>query len=191
MSCPCTTIRDLDSLMGLSSLSDQTDAQFLAALKLVLSHEGGRVDNKRDPGGRTAFGITQRTFTAWLKRQGRKNRDVFTITAAERTAIYYEIYVAAGCLGLPLPLAVIHFDTAVNFGLSAAKTMLAQCGYSVTAYDALRRRRRSDLIARNPSLKAFANGWMRRDTTTLEYAMNVAGAGSSKTTKSTIKPEWG
>jgi lysozyme family protein len=31
------------------------------ALKQVLKYEGGKVDDPRDPGGRTAFGITQDT----------------------------------------------------------------------------------------------------------------------------------
>ena len=49
------------------------------ALALVLKMEGGRVDNPADPGGLTAFGITQHTYDAWSARQGVGTRDVYLI----------------------------------------------------------------------------------------------------------------
>nr|AIA84894.1 DUF847 [uncultured Leptothrix sp.] len=64
------------------------------AVKLILRHEGGKVDNKNDPGGRTNRGVTQRVFTAWLKGQGKSSRDVWTITEAEAISIYKAQYLA-------------------------------------------------------------------------------------------------
>ena len=37
-------------------------SDFSEALRLVLAQEGGRVDDPRDPGGRTNRGITQATY---------------------------------------------------------------------------------------------------------------------------------
>ena len=49
--------------------------------------EGGFVDDPRDPGGRTNRGITQSTYNAWLKSQGRPAKDVRHITKAEAETI--------------------------------------------------------------------------------------------------------
>lgn len=36
------------------------------ALDLLDISEGGKLDDKRDPGGRTSHGVTQAVFHAWL-----------------------------------------------------------------------------------------------------------------------------
>jgi lysozyme family protein len=100
------------------------------ALKQVLKYEGGRVDDKRDPGGRTAFGITQETYNAWRKKQNLPTVDVFTISQADVAAIYRQEYwdrVRGDDLPSGVDFAV--FDYAVNSGVSrAAKTLQAVVG---------------------------------------------------------------
>ena len=39
-------------------------------LKATLRYEGGKVDNPKDPGGRTAYGVTQNTYNAWRAKHG-------------------------------------------------------------------------------------------------------------------------
>ncbi len=68
---------------------------FAKALVLVLKYEGGKVDRKDDPGGRTAYGCTQTTFDAWCGSNAVTKRDVFTITPAELEAIYHNRYASA------------------------------------------------------------------------------------------------
>lgn len=72
---------------------------FDEALAALLEDEGGRVDLKSDPGGRTDRGVTQRTFDAWQDAHGVPRRDVWTITDAEVAAIYRNAY-----------FAPVHFD---------------------------------------------------------------------------------
>jgi lysozyme family protein len=67
-------------------------ATYPKAMKLLLVSEGGNVDNKRDPGGRTSHGVTQKVFHAWLKKNGKPLRDVFTISTDEISAIYKQGY---------------------------------------------------------------------------------------------------
>ncbi len=67
---------------------------FDEALAFILAEEGGRVDNPKDPGGRTDHGVTQRTFDAWQVAHKQPKRDVWTITEAEVTAIYRNAYFA-------------------------------------------------------------------------------------------------
>ena len=103
---------------------------FSQALKQVLKYEGGRVDDKRDPGGRTAFGITQDTYNTWRKKQNLPTADVFTINQADVAAIYRQEYwdrISGDNLPSGVDFAV--FDYAVNSGVSkAAKTLQGVVG---------------------------------------------------------------
>lgn len=103
---------------------------FPQALKLVLKYEGGKVDDPRDPGGRTAYGVTQDTYNAWRKKQGLPNADVFTISQADVAAIYRQEYWDS-IRGDDLPSGVDFavFDFAVNSGVGrAAKTLQSVVG---------------------------------------------------------------
>lgn len=90
---------------------------FSPALACVNIHEGGKDDDKRDPGGRTAFGVTQARYNQYLRDQGRPRADVWDITVPERVAIwrtYYWNVIRADDLPAGLDYAV--FDGAVNSG---------------------------------------------------------------------------
>lgn len=94
---------------------------FDIALKLVLQMEGGRVDNPKDPGGRTNAGVTQRVYDAWRIKQGLPRRDVYLATLAEESAIYRHQYADPIRFDdLPPPVAYAVFDDAVNSGVSEA-----------------------------------------------------------------------
>jgi lysozyme family protein len=99
-------------------------------LKQVLKYEGGKVDDKRDPGGRTAYGITQDTYNAWLKKQNLPSSDVFNISKDAVAAIYRQEYwdkIRGDDLPSGIDMAVM--DYAVNSGVSrAAKSLQAVVG---------------------------------------------------------------
>jgi lysozyme family protein len=103
---------------------------YAQALKQVLKYEGGKVDDPRDPGGRTAFGVTQNTYNAWRKKQNLPTVDVFTISQNEVAAIYRQEYwdrIRGDDLPAGVDFAV--FDFAVNSGVSkAAKTLQSVVG---------------------------------------------------------------
>lgn len=94
---------------------------FASSLAAVLQHEGGRVDDPRDPGGRTNKGITQRVYDDWRGEQGLPRRDVWTIVQPEVEAIYRMLYWNA-IRGDELPSGVDYatFDFAVNSGVNRA-----------------------------------------------------------------------
>lgn len=85
------------------------------ALALVLGIEGGLSDRDphADPGGKTVWGISERSHpAAW--RNGPP-------TKAEAIEIYRRDYwAAAGCDRLPWPINLLVFDFAVNSGVSRA-----------------------------------------------------------------------
>ena len=96
-------------------------ADYGKALARVLVYEGGKVDDARDPGGRTNQGVTQRTYNAWRRSQGLPQQDVYAMADAERDAIYKHSYwgVARGD-DLPVGVDLVVFDAAVNSGAGQA-----------------------------------------------------------------------
>lgn len=94
-----------------------TSQNFARSLKHVLVSEGGKVDDKHDPGGRTNQGVIQRVYDGWRDRKGLARRDVWLMEPAERDAIYRAQYWDA-VRGDDLPAGVdyVVFDGAVNSG---------------------------------------------------------------------------
>ena len=130
---------------------------FEDALKFTLKWEGGFVNDRDDPGGKTNYGITAETFARYFP-----GREVESITLPEAATIYRNGYwVGAGCESLPKPLAVAVFDTAVNCGVSRAKRWLEETRDS-KKYLTLRREHYYRISDSNPSLKKFIRGWLNR-----------------------------
>lgn len=93
----------------------QTD--FPQSLARILVYEGGKVDDPRDPGGRTNKGVTQATYNAWLGQQKRPAADVYNITDADVQAIYKaEYWDRVGADSLPAGVDFCTFDGGVNSG---------------------------------------------------------------------------
>lgn len=97
--------------------------------------EGGKVDHPKDPGGRTAYGVTQRVYNAYRRNRNLPVRDVFLITLQERLDIYENDYwkpVKGDLLPVGLDLSV--YDMAVNSGVSRAiKTLQVALNARATA----------------------------------------------------------
>lgn len=138
------------------------EQQFQRALAIVLGHEGGFVDNPADPGGATNFGITTRTLASW-RGTPVEQTDVKTITPAEVQAIYRQHYwQASGAPALPYPLAVVHFDTAVNMGVGEAGKILARSNNDVATYLAQRKAVYQQIVQVRPDSAQFLPGWLKR-----------------------------
>jgi len=65
---------------------------FNETMKLMLNLEGGKTDEKSDRGGRTNFGITQRTYNDWAKQNKIKSSDVFKISKTRALKIYRKLF---------------------------------------------------------------------------------------------------
>lgn len=68
--------------------TNQPKGNFNETMKLMLNLEGGKTDEKLDRGGRTNFGITQRTYNDWLKQNKLNSSDVFKISKERALKIY-------------------------------------------------------------------------------------------------------
>ncbi len=152
---------------------------FEEAVKDVLKHEGGYVNDPVDPGGETNMGISKKAYP-YL--------NIKELTVQDVKDIYYKDYWLKGqCPKLPSELQHIYFDMVVNMGKSRAVRVLqaAICGKGMkiaidggigpqTIQASLKsgleqERLRSyrvkyyaDLISRKPKLEKYWYGWYRR-----------------------------
>jgi lysozyme family protein len=126
---------------------------FNRAMEFVLKWEGGFVDHPNDPGGATNYGISS-------KAHGLTYEQVKNLTKDEAKVIYYQQYwLAAGCDKMDWPMNLIVFDTAVNVGVSRAKSWIPSEGIAPDDYLARRMRHYISLTDLWPS---FGRGWMNR-----------------------------
>jgi len=189
---------------------------FERVLAHVLEMEGGFTDDPHDPGGPTNLGITLAVFAAWrsvtvtsVNRQDLV-RDLKVIDHATVAAIYRRRYWdLSASAELPAPLALLHFDAAVNHGVGTAIRVLqeavgadidgeigpetraaiarAPVAKTLDVYADLRRKRYRAL----PHFWRFGRGWLRRVETTLERARALADPSSKpegETTMTTTQP---
>lgn len=100
---------------------------FKKCLELVLKSEGGYIDHKDDPGGRTNLGVTQRVWEEWVGHPVSEN-DMRALTP-EKVAPMYEMkyWRTSYCEKLPQGLNLLVFSMAVNSGSGRAVKLLQRC----------------------------------------------------------------
>lgn len=155
-------------------------ANFDAALRAVLRHEGGFVNNPSDPGGMTNLGCTKATWEAWVGHPVTA-ATMRALTPADVAPLYRAKYWDA-IRGDELPAGVdyVVFDCAINSGpVKAARMLQEVVGVTadgnigpatlraVAARDpAVLVNRFNDsrlaFLQRLPTWRTFGNGWGRR-----------------------------
>lgn len=146
-------------------------ADFERAFAIVVGGEGGYVNDPRDPGGETKFGISKRAYP---------NEDIASLTLERAKQIYRRDYwERASCDLLPWNWGLAVFDMAVNMGpVYAVKSMQAALGQvqdgivgvkTLTAIGADRGRFFTDFMAARAyryteleGFEHFGRGWLRR-----------------------------
>lgn len=163
---------------------------FQKALMFTLGWEGGYVNHPSDPGGATNKGITQSTYSRWRQKNNYPIQEVSKITDAEVQTIYLQEYwTASRADQMCEPLAIVHFDTAVNFGVGGAGEFLQEAiGFKGSDVDGMigpvtmaklkngkdnkttamriiegRIAWRDYYTNKHPDQKVFLRGWLNRD----------------------------
>jgi lysozyme family protein len=91
---------------------------FDKAFEHVVGLEGGYVDDPRDPGGETKYGIAKKFHP---------REDIKNMTLERAKEIYYKDYwIPAQCEKLEWPMSLYVFDAAVNQGVVPAVRMLQE-----------------------------------------------------------------
>ena len=165
---------------------------FDKCFELVLQHEGGYVNDPRDPGGRTNLGVTQRAWEAFLNRSVTE-ADMRKLTPADVKGFYKAMYWDK-IKGDQLPAGVDYaaYDLAVNSGVNrAAKYLQDIAGVpadgiigpksmeAILACDPQQMTdalcdMRLDFLKRLPTFETFGKGWSRRVAEVKEKATGMA-----------------
>ncbi len=140
------------------------DKRFKKSLDFVLLSEGGYVNHPNDAGGETNFGITKKVYDMYRKSKNLPAQSVKNISNEEVEEIYYKkYYIASGADKISDDkLALIHFDTAVNMGVSRAGSFLTLSRGNTDKYLKLRKDKYIEFSKRNPAQKVFLQGWLNR-----------------------------
>lgn len=170
-----------------------------AATQIELKYEGGYVNNVKDPGGPTKYGITLAALTAHRGASCTAD-DVKALDDSEAISIYEAIYAPAILFdSLPSGVDLICYDGAINMGrshtvgfmqaamglavdgqlgpatLDAVGTVLAVM--SVPVLIAEIRANREAFYRRLSTFETFGKGWLSRldqvEATAIEWAQNA------------------
>lgn len=144
----------------------------------LIGHEGGYVNNPKDPGGETRFGISKRSYP---------HLDIKNLTLAEAKAIYRRDYWdRMHGDRLPAGLAFDVFDTAVNSGIGQSIRFLQRAVgvaddgvIGPLTLGAVQRRdaesvqarfngERLEFMAKLSTWDTFGRGWARRIASNLK-----------------------
>jgi lysozyme family protein len=154
-------------------------SKFDEIIEVVLEHEGGYVNDPKDPGGETNYGIAKRSHP---------DVDIKNLTKEGAKEIYKEVYWDKNKVeSLPEELWHIYFDMCVNQGKSRAVRIIqravngkggsldvdgglgpmtiAAIGKSRVELDRVRAYRvkyYADLVTKKPDLERFYFGWFKR-----------------------------
>ena len=152
---------------------------FKEIIEKVLEHEGGYVNDPKDLGGETKYGITKRFYP---------DVDIKNLTIEQATEIYKKDYWDKNKVeSLPQNLWHIYFDMCVNMGKRTAVKVLQRAavnkgrdievdgglgpmtigalkGVELDRVRAFRVKYYVDLITAKPEQEKFYLGWFRRAT---------------------------
>ena len=150
---------------------------FKEIIEKVLHHEGGYVNDPKDLGGETKYGITKRFYP---------DVDIKNLTIEQAVEIYKKDYWDKNKVeSLPQNLWHIYFDMCVNMGKRTAVKVLQRAavnkgrdievdgglgpmtigalkGVELDRVRAYRIKYYADLVTRKPDLEKFYYGWFRR-----------------------------
>lgn len=154
------------------------------AIERVLVHEGGYVNDPKDPGGATNFGITEK-----VARENGYHFDMRYMTKEVAIDIYKkEYWDKCRCDDMPFAVAFQVFDAAVNHGVrNASQWIQRECGASpdgiignqtikaINSSDPVRlilgfQATRINFYTNLSHFDRFGRGWMRRMAGNLRYA---------------------
>lgn len=149
-------------------------------LKVILKHEGGYINDSRDLGGETKYGISKRAFPGL---------NIKELTVEDASAIYYHNYwIKLNLTNIKNEELKLHiFDMAVNAGIKPTIKLLqsivgttqdgvlgplseakinAYQGDIVEEYKKVRINYYNTLVKNKPTLQVFLKGWINRVNST-------------------------
>lgn len=132
----------------------QVSVQFLVDPSDGFDAEGGYVNNPKDPGGETKYGIAKRSHP---------DVDIKNLTLDGAIDIYHrEYWLAYNIEQYEMPFGAAVLDSYVQHSPNKVKLMLETAGGSLQALLEARRQYYIRLIDQKPVLARFKKGWFNR-----------------------------
>ena len=126
---------------------------FDAAFGVIVGVEGGYVNDAKDPGGETKYGISKRRYP---------NEDIKNLTLDRAKFLYQRDYWGAHkCDDMPWEQALLVFDAAVNGG-SPDRWHSLYAGYPASDFIINFQAEHALYLASLPGWTHDGRGWMRR-----------------------------
>ena len=149
---------------------------YLRCINVILESEGGYTDDPQDPGGKTNFGLSQRSYP---------DIDIRELTKETAIEIYYKDYwIPMNVQPIPIDELTLHvFDHGINTGQKIAVRLLQRLvgvsddgyigeitlkgidDYTGNIVDEYIKRRKLfyvTLVQNKPELRKFLKGWLNR-----------------------------
>jgi len=163
-----------------------------ACFEMVLKHEGGFVNNPKDPGGMTNLGVTKAAWESYWKRSS-SEAEMRSLTPNIVKPFYKAMYWDK-IRGDELPSGVDYaaYDLAVNSGVGRASKYLQEVAgvpadgvigpksmAAIAACDPVEMTdaicdMRLDFLKRLTTFETFGKGWSRRVAEVKEKALSMA-----------------
>lgn len=125
-------------------------------LDFILLREGGYVNNPKDPGGETKYGISKRAYP---------ELDIKNLTVAHAKELYIRDYYSLVVDDkMTFPQKAFMTDTAVNMGIGTARRFWQNSNGDVDKMFSLREQRYKDIVKAKPTSQIFLKGWFNRLT---------------------------
>jgi lysozyme family protein len=129
-------------------------SDFDRAFTFVIGEEGNYSNDPNDPGGETKFGISKRAHP---------DVDIVNLTEDGAKAIYKRDYWdVLGLDKLPWSVSLCLFDSAVNQGVEAARTLYLKAGSSAADFPVRFGAERLVRYAATLNWALYGRGWTRR-----------------------------
>lgn len=170
--------------------------EFIDYFNVIIEHEGGYVDNKNDPGGKTKYGISLQFIKGLSLENGDIDKDgdidendIRALTIEDSKELYKKFFwdplhleaivneelklhlfdhgVNAGTkTGVKLLQKILGLTEDGSIGPMTIKAANSYTGNIIEKYKMARQEYYISIIAKNPRLIVFQKGWFNRINTT-------------------------
>lgn len=169
-------------LLDFNNIPKDEGEKFKQFVNQVYAFEGGYSDVKGDIGGKTKYGMTEKTYNAFLPK-GSKHVDIQDVSKEDIEKMYYEkFWKGSGADKIEDPrLAFVHFYSYIAAPVTSKK-WLKESGGDVEKYLKIKEAHHIE-FAKKPNQAQFLNGWLNNNKAMQEMvgrAKNIVTITSNK-----------
>lgn len=169
-------------LLDFNNIPKDEGQKFKQFVNQVYAFEGGYSDVKGDIGGKTKYGMTEKTYNSFLPK-GSPHVDIKDVSQEDIEKMYYEkFWKGSGADKIEDPrLAFVHFYSYIG-APNTSKQWLKKSGGDVEKYLKIKEAHHIE-FSKKPDQAKFLNGWLNNNKAMQEMvgrAKNVVNITSNK-----------